>query len=289
MKNSFTTVLFLFLVLGCTELQETTYTEADVNEALRCTQPSKTACPGADVYPNAWAVLCEAGVDKDLRCDVGTLEKVDRYLSNHPEAEDAFVDALKKTSDPERFIDRTLWVDELKRQYDPEGNSAHFVTQGLEVSHIPQPIYEAMVAEASAPEFLDGVISSGSSVPESIAVSEGYTVYKVVSQSNPSPSPYTPYWAELDALTTYGATADFEQNMGLPVASHGATYTVYKIAVKPGADVNVFKSTIARTTEAGYQTTGGATQLLVLDRSKWTDPAVVSSVMIFPPYELSRK
>ncbi len=67
------------------------------------------------------------------------------------------------------------------------------------------------------------------------------------------------------------------------MSSHGAKYDIYKIEVKPGEQVNVFENTIANTTEAGYKTTGGATQSLILDRSKWTNPEIVPSAEIFPP------
>jgi len=237
---------------------------------------------GSDLV-EAWKVLDDAGLDKALKTDPDRLTKVNRYLDNNPAKKDGFIDDLKKSSDPGRFVDRTSWADDLKRQYDPNGNSANFTTHGLSKSDIPQSVYDDMVSEASAPQYLDGVIKSGSSVPKKVAVSEGYTLYKVVPRGNATPSPGTPFWGKLDELNKHGATSAFEQKMGLPVSSHGAKYDVYKIEVKPGKQVNVFESTIANTTEAGYKTTGGATQSLVLDRSKWTNPEIVPSTEIFPP------
>jgi len=92
-----------------------------------------------------------------------------------------------------------------------------------------------------------------------------------------------PYWLKLDELDTHGATANFEQKLGLPVSSHSAKYDVYKIELKSGQQADVFESKIASTVENGYTTTGGATQSLVLDRTKWTDAKIVPSAELFPP------
>lgn len=50
-----------------------------------------------------------------------------------------------------------------------------------------------------------------------------------------------------------------------------------------GQQADIFESTIANTVEGGYSTTGGATQSLILDREKWTEPELVFSLEIFPP------
>jgi hypothetical protein len=74
-----------------------------------------------------------------------------------------------------------------------------------------------------------------------------------------------------------------DYSLKLPVSSHGAKYDVFKIKVKQGEQVSVFKSRIASTVESGYTTTGGAIQSLVLDRGKWTNPELVPSLEVFPP------
>ncbi len=149
-------------------------------------------------WVDSWGVLDDAGLDQALKRDPDKLTKVNRYLNTNPGKKDGFIDDLKKTSDPGRFVDRTSWADNLKRQYDPNGNAANFTTHGLDKSDIPQSIYDDMVAEASAPQYLDGVIKSGSTVPKKIAASEGYTMYKVVPRGNAAPSPGTPFWGKLE-------------------------------------------------------------------------------------------
>lgn len=151
------------------------------------------------------------------------------------------------------------------------------------MSNVPSNVYDDMVAEASDPQFLPGIINSGITIPNKVPITaSGYKLYKVVPKGTTSPNQFTPYWIKLDELNTHGATVNFEQKMGLPVRSHGAKYDVYEIELTSG-QANVFESTIANTSEAGYPTTGGAVQSLVLDRGKWSSPKLIQSEELFPP------
>ena len=230
----------------------------------------------------AWKVCI---LDDVVRTNPDKLTKVSRYLDNNPTKEAAFKVEFDGTVATRRgdFVDRTSFADDLKKAHDPDGSFANFGTQGMDPSNVPTNVYDDMVAEAAAPQFIDGIINSGSSIPQKIPTSQGYTLYKVVEKGEGGPSPFTPYWLKLDDLNTHGATSAFEQKLGLPVSSHGAKYDVYKIKVNPEETPNVFESTIANTVEGGYSTTGGATQSLVLDRAKWTDPELIPSLELFPP------
>ncbi len=87
---------------------------------------------------------------------------------------------------------------------------------------------------------------------------------------------------KLDELNLHKNSPVFDQKLGLPLDSHSPKYDVYKIELNSGQQADVFESTIANAVEGGYSTTGGATQSLVLDRSKWSDPQLLSDE-IFPP------
>ncbi len=240
---------------------------------------------GAPGMVRAWEACF---TDKVVRSNTDKLTKVSRFLVNNPSAGATFKAEFNTTSAFRRgdFVDRTSRFDDLKRAYDPDGNFSGFTPQGINASSVPQSVYNDMAAEASAPQYLDGVINSGITVPQKVPAKDGYTLYKVVPKGGPGPSPVTPFWMKLDELNSYGTSANFEQKLGLPISSHSAKYDVYRIKLKPGQQVNIFESQIANTIENGYTTTGGAIQSLVLDRAKWTNPEIVPSAEIFPPSNL---
>ena len=68
-----------------------------------------------------------------------------------------------------------------------------------------------------------------------------------------------------------------EQVLGLPLGSHSVHYDVLEIsAIENGA---IFNNKIAPTLQNVFETTGGAIQSLVLDRTLWSKPEVIRTIM----------
>jgi hypothetical protein len=208
------------------------------------------------------------------------LTKVSRYLDNNPSKRPAFKAEFDLTPSARQsdFVDRVSRFDDLK----VANSTASFSTQGLARSDIPQTTINQMTQQASAPQYLDGVINSCSTVPVRVPVSPGDKLFKIVPKGGDTPSSVTPYWLNESELNRLATDASLEQKLGLPIVSHGAKYDVYEIALKPGQSADVFESTVASTVEGAYSTTGGGLQSLVLDRAKWSSPQKLSRE-IFPP------
>ena len=68
-----------------------------------------------------------------------------------------------------------------------------------------------------------------------------------------------------------------EQNLGLPLSSHGVEYDVFKITAQQSG--NIFNSTIAPTIQNGYKTIGGAAQSIVPDRGLWSTPSKIETFL----------
>lgn len=221
--------------------------------------------------------------DDSLRKFEMVLIKTGNYLNRNSSKFTFLKNEITITEKHERgiFLERTWWADSLKNVCDPLSNSSGFKTLGIEPSSVKKIILDEMKEEASAPQFVELILNSGSSTPEKIEAKQGYTLYKLVPKGSVGPSPFTPFWTKLEELKTY-INSELEQRFGLPVVSISAKYDVYKIQLKDGKKANVFESKIAETTENGYKTIGGAIQSLVLDRSKWTIPVLEYNLEIFP-------
>ena len=137
-----------------------------------------------------------------------------------------------------------------------------------------------MKKESSAPpEFIDNVIKdlvgAGSSVPKRVSVPMGSKLYKIVPGGG-EVSAFSPYWVtDVEWTRVSGSRDQVEQLLGLPIGSHAVEYDLYEITADRA--VNVFESTIAPTVQNGFETTGGATQTLVLDRGMWSSPIKIES------------
>lgn len=232
---------------------------------------------------NAWKV-CIA--DDSLRKTAMVLRKTATFLNRNPNKFNDLKNEIQNDSHSKNivFLKRIYWADSLQLNFDSLGNSSSFKTFGINPLDLKKSMLEDMKIEAAAPQFVDAIIMSGSSVPKKILVNSGYTLYKIIPKGNSGPSLFTPFWAKIDEIRTY-IHMDLEQKFGLPIVSHSAKYDVYMIVLKEGKTAAVFESEVAQTTENEYKTTGGATQSLVLDRSKWTSPELVKDLEIFPPYK----
>jgi hypothetical protein len=232
---------------------------------------------------NAWRV-CIA--DDSLRKMVMVLRGTAAFLKRNPNKFNALKNEIQGNTNSRNivFLKRSWWVDSLKENFDSLGNSSSFKTFGISPSDLKKNIIEDMKTEADAPQFVDAIIMSGTSIPRKIVAKGGYTLYKIIPKGNAAPSLFTPFWAKINEIRTY-INVDLEQKFGLPIVSHSAKYDIYKIVLKEGKTAMVFESEIAQTTENKYKTTGGAIQSLVLDRSKWTSPELVKDLEIFPPFK----
>jgi hypothetical protein len=228
----------------------------------------------------SWKVLADAGVDNAIRTNSDKISKVDKYLDNNPSMKEGFIDDLKNTSDPDKFIDRTSWRDDIVQQYGVDVNQ--FKPQGLSKTDISQSTYDDMLNASNAPSdikdgIVDDLIKSGSTPPVKENVKVGDELYKITPKGE-GVTDFSPYWTTKAELDNLRAAGDLEQKLGLPINSHAVEYDVFKITATK--DVDVFTSTIAPTLQNGYNTIGGATQTLVLDRSAWS---VATKVEIFIP------
>jgi hypothetical protein len=169
------------------------------------------------VMVRAWETVFSSPV---LRKDPSKLTKVSRYLDNNPSKRPAFKAEFDLTPSARQsdFVDRVSRFDDLK----VANSTASFSTQGLARSDIPQTTINQMTQQASAPQYLDGVINSCSTVPVRVPVSPGDKLFKIVPKGGDTPSSVTPYWLNESELNRLATDASLEQKLGLPIVSHGA-------------------------------------------------------------------
>lgn len=204
------------------------------------------------------------------------LLKATKYGAKAVKVADGIVDNVKRVVSKgddvvERFLKRSDWKDDLIKKYGDD--IGDFKPRGLNPSQVSQSTKNAMLKEypsSLSPQlkerFLSDVLKSGSTSPVRLKMNSGGELFKVVPKGNtPNKSPFYLRKSELDNLKKSG---NIEQKLGLPISSHAAEYDVYKAVAKQ--TVNVFKSKVAPTIQNGYKTTGGATQSLILDTSKWS-------------------
>jgi hypothetical protein len=165
------------------------------------------------------------------------------------------------------------------------GIDGYFAAQGLTRDPLTFPEGVQMVgvlergglSRQQALDAVESFINSGKTLPVATPLDVTDKLVKVV-PSGGAPSASTGYWmreSELQKLLQNPAT--LPQQLGLPPGMQVSTYDVYQIAPKQAAVV--FESKIAPTTVNGVpNTTGGATQSLVLDRSQFSVPIKTGSI-----------
>jgi filamentous hemagglutinin len=166
-----------------------------------------------------------------------------------------------------------------------------FGAQGLqptaEVMKTPQAqaIVDAYVAAGlpldKAMNYAGGLIETGTSLPIKFAVNSDTELIKVVpkgingSDSINGTSPYFMTRAQYDSLSTLPPD-QIAAKLGLPAEQgvRGALlgFDVYAMTPKPGTTPAAFTSQVAPVQQGGYSASGGAQQVLVTNRSQWTDP-----------------
>ena len=128
---------------------------------------------------------------------------------------------------------------------------------------------------------------TGKALPIPTTVGQGFELVKVVPRTTSGGdvvSSHTPYFVtrqEFDNLSLLSFD-QIAQRLGLP-AEQGLRGTqlgfdVYAIVPKNGVTPKVFASEVAPIQQGSYVATGGAQQILVPNRSAWTDPVKIGAI-----------
>lgn len=139
----------------------------------------------------------------------------------------------------------------------------------------------AGVSLQDAQKYATGLIETGMSLPTTLAVKTDTELIKVVPKGTfggDSISAYSPYFmtrTEYEALSKLPAD-QIAAKLGLPAeqAVRGSQigFDVYSMKPIPGTNPQAFASQVAPVQQGAYSAPGGAQQVLVPNRSQWTDP-----------------
>ncbi len=170
---------------------------------------------------------------------------------------------------------------------------ADFTPQGVKVTNevMATPQAQAMMAElkAGSPGLSDDLanrfiiewLESGNSLPTAAVVNSETMLLKVVPKGN-GVSPTTAFWVSSEQAQALAKMSPQQvgQALGLPAAQaakmlqNGVEY--YAITPKPGANPMVFVSEVAQTSQGSIRTTPNTTQIIVPNRTLWSDPKPVN-------------
>ncbi|UCV08564.1 DUF637 domain-containing protein [Dechloromonas denitrificans] len=172
-----------------------------------------------------------------------------------------------------------------------------FGAKGLTVTPdlMKSPQAQAIVAEyqaaglatLDAERFATNLLQTGTNLPSLMIIDQGAELIKVVPKNalgGDKISNFSPFFMtkqEFESLSKLPA-AQIAQKLGLPAeqAIRGSQlgFDVYSMAPKLGTTPTVFISQIAPVEQGTYKAIGGAQQVLVPNRSLWTDPVKVRTV-----------
>ncbi len=140
---------------------------------------------------------------------------------------------------------------------------------------------EAGVSLKDAQKYAAGLIETGTTLPTTLVVNADTELIKVVPKGTfggDSVSAYSPYFmtrTEYDALSKLSAD-QIAAKLGLPAeqAVRGSQlgFDVYSMTPLPGTNPQAFTSQVAPVRQGAYSAPGGAQQVLIPNRSQWTDP-----------------
>ena len=169
---------------------------------------------------------------------------------------------------------------------------SEFTTEGIKATDtvMATPQAQAMIAElkAASPSLKDAEvdryvrqwIQSGTTLPTVAVADSGTTLLKVVPKGD-GVSPVTPFWVSPEqarALTSM-SSEQMGKALGLPAAQaakmlqNGVEY--YAITPKPGTTPMVFVADVAQTSQGTIRTAPNTTQVIVPNRTLWSDPKPV--------------
>lgn len=130
------------------------------------------------------------------------------------------------------------------------------------------------LSDSEALDYTADLFQSGSAVPVQKTIKE--PLYKVV-MTGKTPSDVTPFWVTKTELDNLKAKPnEMLGKLALPLESHGVKFDVFEITPKNNA--TVFESIIAPTQQGSYTQSGGASQILVPDRTQFTTPVKTETI-----------
>jgi filamentous hemagglutinin len=190
---------------------------------------------------------------------------------------------------------------EIKASQMAQSSYKDFATGGLQVTDevMATPQAQALVREIQASNptmplddavrYAEGYIASGTELPIAATALPGSQLIKVVPNSilpsgagtGSEISPTSGYWMTLDQAKALQSMSPEQmgQVLGLPagqaarMANDG--FEFYMITPKPGQLPSVFVSDVAPTSQGTATMPGGAQQVIVPNRSQWTNPVQV--------------
>ncbi|WP_028455956.1 hypothetical protein [Chitinilyticum litopenaei] len=164
-------------------------------------------------------------------------------------------------------------------------NYASYVTHGLKTNpldleegrHLIRELQKQGMDQAQALTKARELLASGSTVPKAASVSPGEKLYKLVPEGE-MPGARSAFWATKDEVAALkGMSRDqIADRLGIPLESQQLPrFDVVEItATRP---TTTFSSTIAPTTQNGWEQAGGGIQTLVTDRGAFTPPVATGS------------
>ncbi|NBW79888.1 MAG: hypothetical protein EBR27_12900 [Betaproteobacteria bacterium] len=183
-----------------------------------------------------------------------------------------------------------------KLSYEPiEKFAPQGVKVNAEVMNTPQAqaiVKEYMaagVAEEIALRRAGDLIQTGKALPIPVTVGQGVELIKVVPKTamgGDAVSAYSPFFVtrqEFENLSRL-STDQIAQRLGIPVEQgvRGAQlgFDAYAITPKVGTTPKVFVSEVAPIQQGSYSATGGAQQVLVVNRAAWSDPVKIGTIAV---------
>lgn len=135
--------------------------------------------------------------------------------------------------------------------------------------------------KAEFDEIVYDIIASGSTLPAPATATQGSVLIKAVPRGDTVTS-YTPFWLSPEQTRAVATMTPEQagQTLGLPAAQAakmlGGGIDFYAITPKAGTTPKVFVSDIAPTTQGAVSTTPNARQVIVPNRSLWSDPQPIN-------------
>jgi filamentous hemagglutinin len=174
---------------------------------------------------------------------------------------------------------------------------AKFGTKGINVTPdvMATPQAQAIVREYlaagispdQAQRYARDLLKTGSDIPIPMIFGKDEELIKLVPKTvlgSDGVSSTTPFFVtrqEYEGLLGL-SSGQIAQKLGLPaeqsIRGTQLGFDVYSITPKSGTSPTVFSSTVASIEQGTYTATGGAQQVLVPNRSLWTDPVKIESI-----------
>ena len=161
------------------------------------------------------------------------------------------------------------------------------VMNSLQAQAIVREYQAAGLSTTRAEEYTKGLIQTGINLPVQAIVGQGVELIKVVPKTISGASvdlSYTPFFMtrqEFDALSRLPSD-QIAQRLGLPaeqgVRGSQLGFDAYAMTPKFGVTPKVFVSEVAPVRQGNYAAPGGAQQVLVPNRSQWTDPVKIGTI-----------